>query len=70
LQKLVLKLLKENPSWGSDRIVGTLANLHCEISDSTMDNIRKRNGIAPAPERGKNTTWRQFLQGNFLLAHG
>jgi hypothetical protein len=49
LQKLVLKLLKENPSWGSDRIVGTLANLHCEISDSTMDNIRKRNGIAPAP---------------------
>ena len=28
LEKLVLKLMTENPSWGSDRIVGALANLH------------------------------------------
>ena len=65
LEKLVLKLMTENPSWGSDRIVGALANLHYEISDSTVDNIRKRNGIPPAPERSKNTTWRQFLKAHW-----
>ena len=65
LEKLVLRLMSENPSWGSDRIVGALANLHYEISDSTVDNIRKRNGIPPAPERRKNTTWRQFLKAHW-----
>jgi hypothetical protein len=61
VEKLVLKLLEENPSLGSDRIVGALANLHIQISDSTVDNIRKRNGIPTAPERERKTTWRQFL---------
>jgi len=42
MEKLVLKLTAENPSWGSDRIVGVLANLQYQISDSTVDNIRKR----------------------------
>ena len=65
LEKLVLKMMTENPSWGSDRIVGALANLHYQISASTVDNIRKRNGIAPAPERGKSTTWRQFLKAHW-----
>ena len=65
VEKLVLKLLEENPSWGSDRIVGALANLHIQISDSTVDNIRKRNGIPPAPERVKQTNWRQFLKAHW-----
>ena len=65
VEKLVLKLMAESPSWGSDRIVGTLANLHIHISDSTVDNIRKRNGIPPAPERVKQTTWRQFLKSHW-----
>src|ERR1051326_3831525 len=60
VEKLVLKLMEDNPSWASDSIVGALANLHIQISDSTVDNIRKRNEIPPAPERVKQTTWRQF----------
>jgi hypothetical protein len=36
-----------------------------EISDSTVDNIRKRNGIPPAPERGRNTIWRQFMKAHW-----
>jgi hypothetical protein len=56
--------MDENPSWGSDRIVGALANLHIHISDSTVDNLRKRNGIPPAPERERKTTWRQFLKAH------
>src|SRR5262245_6827547 len=65
VEKLVLKLMEQNPNWGSDRIVGALANLHIEISDSTVDNIRKRNGILPAPQRMKQTTWRQFLKAHW-----
>jgi hypothetical protein len=62
LEKLVLKLIEENPTWGSNRIVGALANPGHTVSDSTIDNIRRRNGFDPAPIRGKNTTWRRFLQ--------
>jgi putative transposase len=65
VEKLVLKLMEKNPSWGSDRIVGASANLHYEISDSTVDNIRRRNGIEPAPQRAKHTTWRQFLKAHW-----
>src|SRR5215831_9464368 len=59
VEKLVLRLIEQNPSWGSDRIVGALANLHIHLSDSSVDNIRKRNGMPPAPQRVRQTSWRQ-----------
>jgi len=65
VMRLVLKLMEKNPSWGSDRIVGALANLHLQISDSTVDSIRKRNGILPAPQRVRQTTWSQFLKAHW-----
>jgi len=43
VEKLVLKLLAENLTWGSQKIVGALKNLGHSISDSTVDNIRQRN---------------------------
>lgn len=65
VEKLVLKMLAENPKWGSERVVGALKNLGYSISDSTVDNIRQSNGIPPAPERGKNTPWRQFVKAHW-----
>jgi transposase InsO family protein len=65
LEKLVVKLLQENPTWGSKRIVGALDNLGFKLSDSTVDNIRHRSGLDPAPLRGKSTSWHQFLQGHW-----
>src|SRR5262249_55306085 len=62
VEKLVLRLIEQNPSWGSDRIVGALANLHIHLSDSSVDNIRKRNGMTPAPQGVRQTSWRQFLK--------
>ena len=52
IEKLVIKLILENPTWGSNRIVGALDNLGFKLSDSTVDNIRHRNGLDPAPVRG------------------
>jgi putative transposase len=61
---LTVKLAKENPGAGFDRIQGMLANLGHEISDTTVKNILKQNGIEPAPVRTKRTTWAEFLRSH------
>ena len=33
----------------------------------TVSNVLKRNGIEPAPERGKRTTWSTFLRAHWKL---
>jgi putative transposase len=63
--ELVLRIAKENPSWGYDRIQGALANLHHEISDTTVANILKAHGIEPAPERKRMTSWKTFLKAHW-----
>ena len=62
LEALVVRLAKENRSWGYDRIVGALANLGYTLSDQTVGNILKRHGIPPAPERKTTTTWKEFIR--------
>ena len=51
VQRLVLRMAKENPTWGYDRIQGALANLGHEISDTTVGTILREHGVEPAPER-------------------
>jgi len=48
LEDWVVKMAKENRSWGYDRIVGALAELGYDISDQTVGNILKRRGFSPA----------------------
>ena len=62
LIELILRMAHENPTWGYDRLPGALANLGHTVSSSTVANILKRQGIEPAPERGKRTSWRTFLK--------
>ena len=59
-EQRVIQMLRDNPAWGSDRIVGELRKIKIKIADSTIDNIRRRNGIPPAPERDTHT-WKQFI---------
>ena len=61
VEELVVKLARENSSWGYDRIAGALANLGNRISDQSVGNLVRRHGLPPAPERQKNTTWKDFL---------
>jgi putative transposase len=65
IQELVVRLARENPRWGYDRIQGALANLGHEISDATVGNILKAHGIEPAPDRQRQTTWKVFLQAHW-----
>ncbi len=62
LEALIIRIARENRSWGYDRIVGALANLGVTVSDQTGGNVLKRHGIAPAPERKTTTTWTEFIR--------
>jgi putative transposase len=62
LEALIVRMAKENRSWGYDRIVGALANLGLTVSDQTVGNVLKRHGMAPAPERKTTTTWKEFIR--------
>jgi len=61
IEDLVIRMARENRSWGYDRIVGALANLGYIISDQTVGNILKRHGLPAAPERKKTVTWQEFI---------
>jgi putative transposase len=62
IEKLALQFARQNSGWGYDRIVGALANLGHRISDQTVGNILQRQGLGPAPERKRNTTWAEFIR--------
>jgi hypothetical protein len=62
IEALVVRMARENRSWGYDRIVGALGKLGYTISDQTVGNILKRHSIPPAPERKKTVTWREFIR--------
>jgi hypothetical protein len=64
LEALVVRLARENRSWGYDRIAGALANLGHRISDQSVGNILRRYKIAPAPERSRTTTWKDFIRSH------
>ena len=64
VEQLVVRMARENPGWGYDRIVGALANLGYELSDQTVGNILRRNGIPPAPQRKQTTTWKDFIRAH------
>ncbi len=52
LRVLMLRLAKENPSWGYSKIHGELLKLGHDIGRSTVRDIIKRQQVPPAPERG------------------
>jgi transposase len=69
IRALVLRLVRENPSWGYRRVHGERLTLGINVAASTVWEILHDAGIDPAPERAA-TTWTQFLrsQADALLA--
>ncbi|WP_231648002.1 IS481 family transposase [Saccharothrix sp. NRRL B-16348] len=65
----MLRLARENPTWGYRRIHGELLVLGIKIAASTVWQILQDAGADPAPER-TTTTWSAFLrsQADALLA--
>jgi putative transposase len=69
VRALVLRIARENPTWGYRRIHGELIGLGHPIAASTVWKILKGAGIDPAPRRS-GPTWQQFLatQAQAILA--
>jgi transposase len=66
---VVVRLGRENPSWGYQRIVGELRKLGLSVSASSVRNILVKAGLPPAPRR-HSQSWRSFLRahGESILA--
>jgi putative transposase len=61
IQQLIVRLAKENPRWGYQRIQGELLRLGVRVSASAIRATLRRHGLEPAPRR-MATTWRAFLR--------
>jgi putative transposase len=61
VSELVLRLARENPTWGYRRIQGELVGLGIRVAPSTVWAILRRHGIEPAPRRAE-LSWSQFLR--------
>jgi hypothetical protein len=70
VEALVVRFARDNRGWGYDRIVGALANLGHHVSDQTVGNILRRHNIAPAPERSRTTTWKEFIRSHMDVLAG
>jgi transposase InsO family protein len=69
VRELILRLARENSSWGYLRIAGELRKLGIGVSASSVRNILARAGLPPAPRR-EAQSWRSFLRahGDSILA--
>jgi putative transposase len=61
VRSVVLRLARENASWGYRRIHGELAGLGITVAPSTVWQILKNAGIDPAPHRD-GPGWPEFLR--------
>src|SRR3990170_1525455 len=61
VRDLILRLGRENPRWGYQRIRGELMKLGIRISATTVRTILLRHGLHPAPRR-IGPTWTEFLR--------
>jgi putative transposase len=60
LQQLIVRLAKENPRWGYQRIKGELLRLGIRVSATAIRTTLLRHGLDPTP-RPTTTTWQAFL---------
>ncbi len=61
VQQLIVRLARENPRWGYQRIKGELLRLGMQVSATAIRTTLRRHGLDPAPRRTA-MTWRAFLR--------
>jgi putative transposase len=69
IRDLVVRLARENPRWGYQRIQGELAGLDITVSTTTVRRVLHGAGLDPSPIR-EGPTWREFVraQASSILA--
>jgi putative transposase len=61
IRPLVLRLARENPRWGHQRIAAELHGLGIAVSATTVPKIPRQAGMGPAAQRA-GLSWRAFLR--------
>ena len=64
-KELIVRMARENASWGYCRIQGELKAVGHTVASTTVANVLKENGIKPAPDRP--SSWRSFLRAHWGL---
>ena len=64
LVELIVRLGRENRSWGCVRVQGELAKLGIRVGATSVRRVLRRHGLGPAPRRGP--TWAEFLRAQAL----
>ena len=68
IQRLVVRMATENPTWGYTRIQGALKNVGHRVGRSTIRRILKAAGLPPAPQRPPS--WDTFLKAHWGVIAG
>jgi putative transposase len=63
IRALVLRLARENPRWGYERIVGELAGVGVRVSATTVAKMLRQAGVPPAGARAE-LSWRDFVRAH------
>jgi putative transposase len=66
--ELILRLARENPRWGYQRIVGEIGSLGIRVSTTSVRNVLRRAGLPPSRPAGPS--WSHFIrqQASSMLA--
>jgi putative transposase len=63
IRHLVLRLARDNPRWGYQRIVGELKSLDMSVSATTVRTWLRAAGLGPSGTR-RGITWREFVRAH------
>lgn len=63
LRALILRLARENPTWGYQRIRGELLKLGHAVAATTVQTVLRRHRVPPAPRRG-GLAWPVLLRAH------
>jgi transposase InsO family protein len=62
--ELTVRMARDNPTWGYDRLAGALANLGHKLAANTVKQILQEQGIEPAPRRSRLPRWSEFIKSH------
>jgi transposase InsO family protein len=60
IRALIVRLARENPRWGYQRIVGELKGLGIVVAATTVKKVLRAERLGPTGRRGRS--WREFLR--------
>src|SRR6202011_3620920 len=61
----LLRIARASPTFGYTRLRDALDNLGHEVARSTVRRILEGHGIKPAPERGRESSWKTFFAAHW-----